>query len=73
MGSECRAADWNREEAEGAANKALTKFAPALWPAMVIFDDEAPKLGRTCCRNAKAFITSLTARLYPPSGCKKPS
>ena len=73
MGSDWRTADWNIEDADGAAKIALTMFAPALCPAMVIFDAEAPKLGRTSCKNARAFITSLTARLNSPLGCKNPS
>ena len=35
MGSDCRTADWNIEDADGAAKTALTMFAPALCPAMV--------------------------------------
>ena len=73
MGSECRAADWNSGDADGIARSALTIFAPALWPAMVIFCDEPPKLGITTCKKARAFMTSLTARLYPPLGCKNPN
>ena len=47
MGSDCRMADWNKVDAEGVANSARTIFAPELWPAIVIFEEEPPKLGTT--------------------------
>ena len=73
MGSEWRIADWNRGDAAGVARIALTMLAPALCPAIVIFEAEPPKLGTTACRNASAFMTSLTARLWLPSGARNPS
>ena len=63
IGSEWRIADWKRDDEEGVARIALTMFAPALCPAMVILEAEPPKLGTTVCKKPRALITSATARL----------
>lgn len=67
-------AEWNVEEADGVASNALTMLAPELWPAIVILEEEPPKLGTTFCKNFNAFIVSFTALLVMlPSGDMKPS
>jgi hypothetical protein len=43
--------DWNKDDADGTASKALIILPPLLWPATVIFDEEPPKLGATFCKN----------------------
>lgn len=66
-------ADLNKEEAEGTASNDLIKDAPALCPARVICVASPPKLGTTFCKNFKAFIASLIAKLVCPLGGKNPS
>jgi hypothetical protein len=44
-------ADWNKDDADGTASKALIIFPPLLWPATVILEEEPPKLGATFFRN----------------------
>lgn len=48
-------------------------FAPALCPAMVILDNDPPKLGTTDLRKPRAAMTSRTARLWSPFGDKNPN
>ena len=73
MVSDWTIADLNNEDAEGVASKPRIKDAPALCPAMVIWEASPPKLGTTFCKNFKAFIASVTPRLVGPLGGKKPS
>lgn len=73
MGSDCKIADWKKGSASGVANRALTMFAPALCPAIVILEAEPPKLGTTIWRKPRAAMTSVTARLWDPLGSRKPS
>ena len=39
----------------------------------MIFDGDPPKLGTTFCKNPRAAIASITARLCTPDGARKPS
>ncbi len=73
MGSDCRIADWNNEDADGVANKARIMVAPELCPAIVIFEGLPPKLGSTVCRKFIAVMTSWTARFMLPLGAIKPN
>jgi hypothetical protein len=66
-------ADWNKDEADGTARRALIMFAPLLWPASVILAGDPPKLDVTFCRNWSAVTMSLSPRLVDPSGPRKPS
>ena len=66
-------ADLNSDDADGVASKALTMFAPLLWPARVILEALPPKAGTTFCKNFMALTTSLTAKLVAPLGAIKPS
>lgn len=66
-------ADWNKDEAEGAASSALIILAPLLWPATVTLEDSPPKLGITSFKNWSAVTISFNPRLVEPSGPRKPN
>ena len=44
-------ADWNKDDADGTASRALIILAPLLGPTTVILEEEPPKLGTTFCKN----------------------
>jgi hypothetical protein len=73
IGSDWSIPDWNNDDADGTASKALTMFAPLLCPAIVILDALPPKLGATFFKKFKAETMSFTARFVVLSGAMKPS
>lgn len=73
MGSDCRMADWKRDDAEGIASIPRIILAPELCPARVILDVLPPKLGSTFWRKLSDVMMSLMAKLVSLLGAISPS
>lgn len=73
IGSDCKMAERNSDEAEGTASNARIMLAPLLWPARVILEALPPNDGTTLFKNLRELTTSFTARLVVPLGAMKPS